>query len=94
MFIEYEIKEEEEILSAIINVDNLCLIDRQNNILEMYCTHETFRFYESVDILYDAFRRALCGESITLEGKGFIRPLQSTKNPMWPITSINWREVS
>ena len=101
MFIEYEIKEENETYSSIMNVDHIVVIEISDIQLIIWMSLDTVRFSLNDDgnfILYDAFKRALCGESVIIDGIGYVRPLMPSRQPkepsMLPITSMNWRNYA
>ena len=94
MFIEYEIKEYDEIYSSIMNTDHIVGIEVTETELVIWLSSETVRFSLDDDanfILYDAFKRALLCEPVTIEGIGFVRPLITPTPSMGPITRIDWR---
>ena len=94
MFIEYEIEEEGEIYCSIVNVDHLIVIEGTEDEVVVFMTSDTVRFYlvEPKNLLlYDAFKRALCGESVIIEGIGYVRPLNAKTPSMGPITHMTWR---
>jgi hypothetical protein len=104
MFIEFEIKENPNgsAIRSIININNILYIDNTSDegILSINVVNDCIRFVlkeENVNLVYYAFKRALSGDSVTIDDIGYIRPLNhqhpSKTNPMWPVTAISWRDV-
>jgi hypothetical protein len=98
MFIEYEIKENDELCTSVINVRHIVVLEATENELVIFMSTNTIRFFldeRSNWLLYDAFKRALCGESVTIEGIGYVRPLKPAENhtqpSIAPIKSMTWR---
>lgn len=97
MFIEYEIKEKDNIWVGIINCDHLCNIVYRNYDVVVEVSDGSLSFKHNKELVYEAFKRAICGESVVIDEIGFVRPLKphpSSSNPMWPVTSINWRDCA
>lgn len=101
MFIEYEIKEEDEIYCSIVNIDHLVVIEGTEHEVIIMMTSDNVRFSLGEHknwLLYDAFKRALCGESVTIEGIGYVRPLKPVDAPIKPsldpIKAITWRDYA
>ena len=96
MFIEYDITEEDVTYKALINVNHIVCLTVENISLHeqefiIHCTNDTVRFYDKPNDLYEAFKRALCGESVIIEGIGYVRPLNAKTPSMGPITHMTWR---
>ncbi len=101
MFIEYEIKEYDETYSSILNTEHVVGIEVAETEVVIWLSSETIRFALDDDanfLLFDAFKRALCGESVTIEGIGYVRPLKPTIPPITPsldpIKAITWRDCA
>lgn len=94
MFIEYEIKEGIINYKGIININNICVIKEENDHLYIFYGQDMIVFNIQPTTLYNAFRRSLLGESIQMNGIGFVRPLEPPKTPsLAPVKTMTWRDV-
>ncbi len=101
MFIEYEIKKKDEVYSSILNTDHIVIIEASDEEFFIRISSGDVRFFLGQDgnwSIYDAFKRALCGESVTIEGIGYVRPLKPIEIPIKPsidpVKAITWRDYA
>ena len=99
MFIEYQIKEGDETFEAVLNIGRITAItldylDDEFAVI-IYTTGGDQRFDDNAKIIYDAFKLALIGESVTIESVGYVRPLRAASAPkepsLEPIKYFDWR---
>ncbi len=94
MFIEYEIREDIETHIGIINCDCLTAIEIKSDVFCATLFNENLVVRIQPKTVYNAFRRALLGESVQMNGIGFVRPLEPLKTPsLAPVKTITWRDV-
>lgn len=100
MFIEFEIKEEDRIYRGLFNIHHIISLQIEDSceVLIISLTDDTIRFFDGEGfclVLLNAFKRALRGESIILDGIGYIRPLKPMEGYTGPNNTttkpMTWR---